>query len=418
MSGEMEAVHDTEVVDPETGEVHSLARVDPSAINAALQHDAGTRMLARLSDAEFEARVALLALERRRVEQLFSRGVLREGIDYGTFDFGKAKRAEGDAKDDHSRRSLYQSGAEQVCRILGLVAVFPPELRVREYGDGVTGPAIRITTTCRLHLGTADGPCVGEGTGEANSWEVKYRYRSAKRACPKCGAEQINRSKFPPKGPDGRERTDIEPGWYCHAKFGGCGAQFAADDAAIVGQQVGRAENPDQHDQANTLLKQSAKRAHVDATKRTAGLSWLTSQDLEDLEGFEAAPSTAKPKAQAAPAPAGPPPIPEGSGSAHDKVILALGKKSTEAEVDAWHAEFKAVRAKVSHNAENSRFDVRVAWDVEERKRGIRKTAELAAKVKAEMEAAATQAIDSTDPGVAASAQGALDDLDDSDIPF
>lgn len=267
----------SEEIIEETGEVietepkpAGLARVPTTRdLGVALERDAGTRMLALLTDDQFEARIALLSKERDRLEQLFKRGILREGIDYGTFDFGKKKPDDKDKKPDHSRRSLYQSGAEQVCRILGLVAVFPAALRLREYGDGVSGPPIRVTTTCRIHLGSADGPCIGEGTGEANTWEVKYRYRNAKPECPTCRFE-LRRSNKPD-----------EPPFYCWAKIGGCGWKGDVDTSGL-----GKVENPDPHEQANTIVKQSAKRAHVDAVKRTVGLSWLTSQDLEDLRDF------------------------------------------------------------------------------------------------------------------------------------
>lgn len=385
-----------EQIDEETGEVRSstelATRGEGLDLDATMAASAGSKFLARLTPEAFNARLEEMELERDRVDQIFKR-LLKPDIDYRDFkDKGR--------KDGEKRSSLLKAGAERICKFLGLVATFHP---TKTYGDGVTAPAIDVDTLCRLHLGTADGPVVGEGRGNANSWETRYRYRSAKRACPKCGAEQINRSTFPPKGPDGQPIPGGEPGWYCH-RNGGCGSQFTADDPQIVEQVQGRIDNPDPFDLLNTLVKQSEKRAHCGATIRTVGLSSVLSQDLEELAHFEPAeaPDRSAPRPRVADegAPAreeraaerqrildGAPAIPEGSGNAHDKVVIALGKRSTEAEVDEWHAAFRAGRAKLSANADNSAFDRRVAWDVEERKRGIRATVAQAAKVKAEADA-------------------------------
>ena len=75
---------------------------------------------------------------------------------------------------------------------------------------------------CRM---LRNGQIMGEGDGSCNSHESKYRYRTSERACPACGNTTIKLSKFPPKGsPQG-----TKPGWYCYAKIGGCGAEFAAE---------------------------------------------------------------------------------------------------------------------------------------------------------------------------------------------
>jgi hypothetical protein len=126
---------------------------------------------------------------------------------------------------------------------------------------------------------------VGEGIGSCNSWEKKYRYRNADRACPNCGAAAIKRSKFPPKG-----RPNEKPGWYCYAKAGGCGAEFVHDDQAIIGQECGQQPNPDIYDQINTIDKMAQKRALIAATLVATNASEFFTQDIEDMQVIDVIP--------------------------------------------------------------------------------------------------------------------------------
>ena len=98
-------------------------------------------------------------------------------------------------------------------------------------------------------------------------------------ACPKCGSPSIKKSKFPPRGsPQG-----TEPGWYCYAKVGGCGAEFPALDPTIEGQVAGKVQNPDLADVANVVLKMAKKRAQVDCALALARVSDMFTQDVEDM---------------------------------------------------------------------------------------------------------------------------------------
>jgi hypothetical protein len=99
------------------------------------------------------------------------------------------------------------------------------------------------------------------------------------RTCPECGKETIKRSKFPP-----RNQPDAQPGWYCYAKIGGCGANFAAEDIRITEQEAGQIENTEPFDLVNTLQKMAQKRALVAAVLVGTGASQFFTQDIEDMQ--------------------------------------------------------------------------------------------------------------------------------------
>ncbi|MFP2897822.1 hypothetical protein [Corallococcus sp. 4LFB] len=139
---------------------------------------------------------------------------------------------------------------------------------------------------CRIFSRDADA-VVEEGFGSANSYESRYRWRNAARKCPACGKEAIIQGK-----------AEYGGGWLCFKKKDGCGAKFKADDKSITGQQVGRVENPDLPDMANTVLKMAKKRALVDASIALARCSDMFTQDVEDFGG------------DAPPEDYGPPPVP------------------------------------------------------------------------------------------------------------
>ncbi len=218
---------------------------------------AGTLALAQMSDQEFEQRLAALKKGQERVARV-QRELMKEDVDYGKIP------GTGD------KPTLLKPGAEKLCNLYGLIPEFKYE---RFMGDGESAPTLQFLATCYLHAG-AEGPVVGMGMGEANSWERKHRYRTAEKACPKCGAlKTISKSKAERGG-----------GWFCWSKKGGCGATFAEDDPTITSQQGGQVDNPDPYDLNNTLIKMAAKRAYVDATLRTTATSGLFTQDMEDTE--------------------------------------------------------------------------------------------------------------------------------------
>lgn len=196
-------------------------------------------------------------------------GVFREGLDFGKIP------GTGD------KPTLLLPGMEKLMRALHLRAEYVEKSRIEDFDANL----IYYRYECRL-IDYETGLCVSTAIGSANSRESKWRWRDQKRTCPKCGKETINRSKFPPKGaPQG-----TEPGWYCYAKAGGCGAEYAASDAQITGQTVGRVENPDIFDQMNTIDKIAQKRALGSAIKGAANVSEFFTVDLEDFQAYETRP--------------------------------------------------------------------------------------------------------------------------------
>ena len=233
----------------------------------------GIAALATMDEDEFKANLEGLVKMRARMDTIH-RSLMKEGHDYGTIP------GTGDKK------TLLKSGADKLCQFHGLVAEFKNAIT---YGDGKTTPHIQVETTCFLHSGSVDGPVVGQGAGAASSWEKKYRYVASARKCPACGKEAIIKGQEQYGG-----------GWLCFKKKDGCGAKWKDGAAEIESQPAGKQDNPDPYDALNTLVKMSAKRAHVDATIRTTATGETWTQDMEDVE--EPAPPPPPPKASPAPA--------------------------------------------------------------------------------------------------------------------
>lgn len=215
---------------------------------------AGTRALAMLSDAEFERQLTGIRQGQQRIARM-QKELLIEGVDYGNVP-------------GVDKPSLGKPGAEKLGLAYSLAARVETRLNV---GDGLTSPTLTYDATCHLHLGTFDGPEVGVGHGSCNSWESKYRWRNQERLCPTCGNSAIIAGK-----------AEYGGGWLCFKKRGGCGAKFGAEDPRITGQQVGREENPEPWDLANTIMKMAEKRSHVDSILRTTAASGIFTQDLEE----------------------------------------------------------------------------------------------------------------------------------------
>lgn len=192
--------------------------------------------------------------------------VFKEGLDYG--------RIPGTGE----KPTLLLPGMEKLMRALHLRPEYVERSRIEDFDK----PLIYYRYECRL-MDYETGICVSTAIGSANSQESKWRWRASERACPKCGKETIKKSKFPPKGaPEG-----TEAGWYCYAKIGGCGAEFAAKDPQIIGQAIGRVENPDIFDQMNTIDKIAQKRALGSAIKGAANVSELFTVDMEDFTPYD-----------------------------------------------------------------------------------------------------------------------------------
>ena len=207
--------------------------------------------------------------------------------------------------------TLLQPGAQKLCFMFRLV----PRFHVKRVD--LPGNHREYTVCCELEN---SGVHVGEGVGLCSTMESKYRWRKAERVCPNCDGDFIKRSRYDDKG------------WYCFDKIGGCGEKFSADDHRIVGQGVGRKENPDIADTYNTVLKMAKKRAFVDATLTATAASDSFTQDVEDMDigtGRGGQPNTRNGRASGRTAkPAGPSTITRDQGKQLWEYALARAEKT------------------------------------------------------------------------------------------
>lgn len=188
----------------------------------------------------------------------FVKGALKENIDYG--------RIPGTTKD-----TLYKPGGEKLARFFGLSPTFV-DLETTEDWMGIEHdgePFFYYRQQCELYR---NGVLIANAQGSCNSWEKKYRYRTAGRSCPHCGAQAIIKGK-----------QEYGGGWLCYHKKGGCSAKFQDTDQAIVSQQVGQIKNPDIYDTVNTILKMAQKRSFVAAVLLAVNGSEYFTQDLDDI---------------------------------------------------------------------------------------------------------------------------------------
>lgn len=191
--------------------------------------------------------------EQRRLLMQYVSGHMVEGTDYGVI------------PGTRGAKSLLKPGAEKLTDLFRCI----PEYEIVERIEDFDRPMFHYLFRCRI-ISRDSGAIVAEGFGSCNSRESKYRWRNADRTCPNCGKPTIIKGK-----------ADFGGGWLCFAKKGGCGAKFSDQDPAIASQQVGRVENPDAADAANTILKMAKKRSQVDAVIALARCSEMFTQDIE-----------------------------------------------------------------------------------------------------------------------------------------
>lgn len=205
---------------------------------------------------------------RRQAIVDFTKAIMVPGKDFGTVP------GTGD------KPTLLKPGAEKLTTLFGLSPRFEIVEKVMDWTGDQHGnePFFYLQYRCALWYGDV---IAGEGLGSCNSWEKKYRYRKSGRVCPSCGKETINKSKFAPRNAP----PNTKPGWYCYAKVGGCGMEFAAGDPQIEQQESGQAKNDNPADLVNTIDKMAQKRALVAATLIAVNASEFFTQDIEDM-GF------------------------------------------------------------------------------------------------------------------------------------
>lgn len=156
-----------------------------------------------------------------------------------------------------------KSFAEKIATLF----MFAPSFHIVTDKDG---DHREVTATCTL-THAPSGTVVAVCQGSCSTMESKYRWRSAERRCPKCGAAAIIKGK-----------AEYGGGFLCFGRKGGCGAKFQDNDPSITGQTLGRVENPDIADTYNTVSKMAQKRAFVGAVLIASGASAHATQDLDD----------------------------------------------------------------------------------------------------------------------------------------
>lgn len=197
------------------------------------------------------------ALQRRQIIVEATQRLMTEGVDYGKIP-------------GCDRPCLLQPGADKLDNLFGLTVEYEVREEIKDWlgRDHGGEPFFYYEVLARAKR---QGFLMGEGIGSCNSWEAKYRWRTQERTCPNCGKATIFKSKQ-------------EPGWFCWAKKGGCGAKFPPGSLEIESQEVGRKANPDVFDLVNTVQKIAFKRAKVAVTINATSASEFFTQDMEDLQ--------------------------------------------------------------------------------------------------------------------------------------
>lgn len=230
--------------------------------------------LAKMSEGEFDVFLGNAKLHASRMRKVV-RELLIPGVHYivpGERDAEKIRKAAAEGK-----VGISKAGAEMLLQIFRYVAKVEYSV---DYGDPLNdaSPAVTVRATCTVYADNFDGPVMGVGVGACSSWEVKYRWRNAARTCPKCGKPALIYSKEAKGG-----SFKGKPAFWCAPFRDGCSENFAGDDPAITGQELGKVANADPLDQLNTYVKMAAKRARVDGAIAATGSSDVFTQDLEDL---------------------------------------------------------------------------------------------------------------------------------------
>jgi hypothetical protein len=172
------------------------------------------------------------------------------------------------------KKVLYKAGAEKI----SMTFQFSSEYKVQK--ESLGGDHREYEVVCTLK--TRNGLFVGEGVGNCNTKETKFRYRVTP---PTNTGQPVPKSYW-----DNRDQQIL----------GGLGfiAKKVDKQWFIFKKSDERIENPDIADTYNTVLKMAKKRAYVDAVITATNCSDIFTQDLEDFENTENAnEGQSKPKA-------------------------------------------------------------------------------------------------------------------------
>lgn len=255
------------IIEGEAVEVTTTSAVVEAAPQRSLpaaRPAVGIFELGVMDDEEYQRSVAVIQKGTQRVRDLM-RDLLVKDRDYRDFA----------AKGKDERVGLLKPGSEALATFFHLVPEFETRITTTTFEDG-RPDRIDVVVEALAHYGDKAGPVVGAGSGAASTWEVKYHYRNGELTCPSCGVSGF------------LLKSKQDPGWFCWSKPAagklGCGAKFPdPNDPAIVGQDVGKVENPDPHELLNTVVKMGTKRAWTDCVIRTLNASSLFTQDVEDM---------------------------------------------------------------------------------------------------------------------------------------
>lgn len=219
------------------------------------------------------------AIDRQKLLTGYVKAVMVKGRDYGVIPGTEAKPNK-DGTPTRENNTLLQPGAERLCTLFGLVDEYEDAGSIVDHENGFFHFSFKCILLRNCSREIVDGRTViigdvaGVAIGSCNSREKKYR-RGGK-PCPECGAITIKKSKA-------RQGDAGKPGWYCWDKIGGCGANFVADDPAILeARQVDNAA--ESYDLINTLQKMAQKRAKLSAVRAATNASdFFNSEDGDDL---------------------------------------------------------------------------------------------------------------------------------------
>lgn len=274
--------------------------------------------------------------EIRALVREYIRDQMAKGTDYGPMPGVTPKAGEPE------KNILFKPGAEKLFDIYRC----KPEYRIHRTIDPVAG-LYSFEIRCRaVHRDT--GQVMNEGLGSGSSFESKYRYRTADRTCPSCHKPAIIKGQEQYGG-----------GWVCYKKKGGCGAKWGDGAKEIEGQEVGKIQNPDLADCANTVLKMAKKRAQVDCAIGLARVSDLFTADLEDLPTIEV--SAARQIEAPAPQPA-PTPAPAAPPRQHVAPVATQSPEKITPSPEQRAAAKDLTEKAAAQQEAPKRFDANVIW--------------------------------------------------------
>lgn len=170
--------------------------------------------------------------------QKFFKDIMVKDVDYGVIP-------------GTQKPSLYKPGAEKLCELYNFAIIIAEKDEEKDLKTGYYRSKLVIRL---MHRGT--GTLIAEGTGEANVYESKYRWRWVY-------------ERDLPKGIDKESLVYKE----FEGKSGGTFKKY-------------RIENADLFDQWNTVLKMAKKRALVDATLSATRSSGIFSQAEDELDAW------------------------------------------------------------------------------------------------------------------------------------